>query len=342
MKRFFSGKYSRNDFQLVHEQFSRKQDQQQLKKLLEQHWMEYEPEADGDSNELDRLLHQIQHRIYLEENRNVISLNPFFLKLQRVAAVLFIPLLLAFVTYLFFDTRKNGDEAYAEIRSPLSGKTYFVLPDGSRGFLNNGSVLKYPLTFRDNRKVSLTGEAYFDIIATGSPFHVLTQTLDVKVMGTIFNVSAYEEDQEEEIILQSGKVQVSTSDGRELAILSPDQQLIFGKGSQKFQLKHVDASQFTAWTEGKLVFRNEGLNEVVKRLSRWYNADFEISDPELKGFAFHATFMDEPLDEVLKLLSLTTPILYEEEKRTMPVNGQTLERRKIVLKLDKEKVNMFK
>jgi ferric-dicitrate binding protein FerR (iron transport regulator) len=340
LKRFFSGKYSRRDSQLVHELFSSNLDQQQLKEMLKQHWMEYKIEEDLDTLDLDCLLHQVQCRIFIEENRKTIRLKQIH-RLQRIAAALFLPLLLTFMLYLFLDNRESAVDAFAEIRSPLSGKTYFVLPDGSSGFLNNGSVLKYPLSFDGNRKVSLKGEAYFDIVHTGSPFHVLTQKLDVKVMGTIFNVSAYEDDRSEEIILRRGKVQVSTVEGKELAVLRPDQQLIFGKGSQKFQLKNVSASQFTAWTEGKLIFRNESLDEVVKRLSRWYNVDFEIPGPEPVNYTFHATFMDEPLDEVLKLLSLTTPIIYEEEKRKIPVDGETLERRKITLKFDKERMNKF-
>lgn len=340
LRRFFSGRYSKRDYQMVHEHFSGTQDQQKLKALMEQHWVDYEMEKGAGPDEIEGLLHQVQHRIFLEENREMIRLRQVH-RVQRIAAVLFFPLLLAFMIYLFLDNREMAVDAFAEIRSPLSGKTYFVLPDGSNGFLNNGSVLKYPLAFIGNRKVRLTGEACFDIVHTGTPFHVLTQKLDVKVMGTIFNVSAYEGDQSEEIILQHGKVQVSSADGKELAILKPDQQLIFNCRSRNIQLRDVNASQFIAWTEGKLVFRNEALDDVIKRLSRWYNVDFEIADPELVHYTFHATFMDEPLDEVLKLLSLTTPIIYEEEKRKIPGNGDTLEQRKITLKLDKERINMF-
>jgi ferric-dicitrate binding protein FerR (iron transport regulator) len=339
LKRFFSGRYSRRDYMQVHEQFSKGQGP--LKNLLEQQWMNYEPEEETDSNEMEGLLHQVQHRIFLDENQNTLRMRPLF-KLQRIAAILFFPLLFSFLLYLIFDNSKPVVDGFAEIRSPLSGKTYFVLPDGSSGFLNNGSILRYSLAFSDNRRVNLKGEAYFDIVHTGTPFHVLTQKLDVKVMGTIFNVAAYEEDQSEKIILQSGKVQVSTTGGRELAVLKPNQQLIFSSETQQVLLLDVDASQFTAWTEEKLLFRNEGLDEVVKRLSRWYNADIEILNPQLKDFTFHATFMDEPLDEVLKLLSLTTPIIYQEEKRNIPVNGQTLERRKILLKTDDERINLFK
>jgi len=339
--RYFSGKYSGKDYRLVHDQFSGIQNQQQLKQLLKQHWMAYETEQDADGDELDELLHRLQHRIYLEENGKQVRLSQLY-RLQRIAAVLFIPLLLVFMTYLFLDHRGSEVDAYAEIRSPRSGKTYFVLPDGSSGFLNNGSVLKYPVAFQNNRIVDLAGEACFDVVHSGSPFHVLTRMLNVKVMGTKFNVIAYPEDHSEAIILECGKVKVFSKSGKELAVLNPDQQLVLDPESKKIQLKKVDASQYTAWTEGKLIFRNERLDDVVRRLSRWYNVDFVIGDPELLDYTFHATFIDERLDEVLKLLSLTTPITYEEEKRKQSAAGELLGRRKIRLKLDHEKINMFK
>jgi Fe2+-dicitrate sensor, membrane component len=302
--------------------------------------MEYEPgKSMGEQDDVDCLLDRVRHRICLEENRKTVRLNPMQL-VQRIAAILFLPVLLSFMIYVYLNKTGSDHHAWAEIMSPAGGRTHFVLPDGSSGFLNNGSVLKYPVDFAGNRKVSLTGEACFDIKHTGEPFHVQTQRLDVAVMGTVFNVSAYAGDQTEEVILKSGKVQVSTADGKELAVMDPGQLLTFGKSTQQFQLRNVDADQFTAWTEGTLIFRNEHLDKVIKRLGRWYNVDFEITDPELIGYTFHATFMDEHLDEALKLLSLTTPIVYEEVRKAA-VPGEIQERRKIKLKLDKNKMKMY-
>jgi ferric-dicitrate binding protein FerR (iron transport regulator) len=336
LNRFFTGKYSKRDYCKIHEAFSNEDGRQRIKALMETHWMDYDSEKEDSAN-IERMLHQLQHRIYLEESRKIVKWSS---RVQKIAAILFLPLLLSFMIYVFIDRKNKPIEAFAEIRSPLGGKTFFTLPDGSTGCLNNGSALKYPVSFAGNRQVRLKGEAFFDVARNGTAFHVLTEDLDVEVMGTTFNVSAYGDDQSEKIILQSGKVLVSTVEGKKLAILDPDQQLTYGKESRQFQLSRVNAFQFTAWTEGKLVFRNETLDEVVKRLSRWYNADFEITDRELVKQTFHATFQDEPLDEVLKLLSLTTPIRYEEVKRNIQ-NGEIQGRRKVILKLDKSKVEMF-
>ncbi len=336
LNRFFSGEYSHRDYSKIHEAFSNEDGRQRMKALMETHWMDYDMEKEGPAD-IERMLHQLQHRIYLEENRKVVNWSS---RIQKIAAFLFLPLFLSFAIYLFIDRKDKPVEAFAEIKSPLGGKTFFTLPDGSTGCLNNGSALRYPVLFTGNRQVALTGEAFFDVVHNGTAFHVLTEDLDVEVMGTTFNVSAYGDDQSEKIILRSGKVLVSTVEGKKLAILDPDQQLTYGKESRQFQLSKVNASQFTAWTEGKLVFRNETLDEVVKRLSRWYNADFEIMDQELVRHTFHATFQDEPLDEVLKLLALTTPIRYEEVKRNIQ-NGEMQGRKKVILKLDRSKMEMF-
>ncbi|WP_423130534.1 FecR family protein [Gaoshiqia sp. Z1-71] len=338
LQRFFAGNCSRNDYRLVHRQFSAKEDREELRKLLEKHWMEFDPADVGQDETFDNMLHRLHHQLHLEESKKTIRLSRFQW-IQRIAAILFIPLLLSFLAYLYVNRQGNDPEAYAEIRSPLSGKTHFVLPDGTSGFLNNGSVLKYPLAFNQSRQVDLVGEACFDVAHNGKPFHVLTKTLDIKVMGTTFNVIAYDDDLTEEVVLQSGKVQVSSKSGNKLAILEPDQKVTISLASNKVVLRQVDASQYTAWTKGKLVFRNESLDLVVKRLSRWYNVDFDLADPELLEYTFHATFMDERLDEVLKLLSLTTPISYETEKRRQPAGSEVTERQLIKLKQTKETKN---
>jgi hypothetical protein len=104
LRRFFSGRYSKRDYQMVHEHFSGTQDRQKLKTLMEQHWMDYEMEKGAGPDEIEGLLHQVQHRIFLEENRKTIRLKQIS-RLQRIAAVLFFPLLLTFMIYLFLDNR---------------------------------------------------------------------------------------------------------------------------------------------------------------------------------------------------------------------------------------------
>lgn len=333
--RYFFNKYSRKDFLSVNEAFQNKNESLQLEKQLEDHWMELSEENIPEVK-LNHILDKVQHRIYIEENgkRKVISIWQIA---QRIAAILFLPLLIA--SLVFSDWKlwhSENDLTYTEIQCPLGVRTKFQLPDGSTGFLNSGSTLKYYSAFAHNRKVYLKGEGYFEVKhIEKSPFHVETKKLDIQVVGTTFNVIAYDDEIVEEIILQTGRVNVNDNKGKRIASLIPDQKLILKKESMKFNVGTVVAEQYTSWKEGKLMFRNENIDDVAIRLSRWYNTDILIdnSDKQISTYTFHGTFVNEQLDDVLKVLSLASPISYKEITRK-PDNNGIYPKRKIILSIN--------
>ncbi|HOI78961.1 MAG TPA: DUF4974 domain-containing protein [Petrimonas sp.] len=338
LKRFFSGNYSRKDYRLLLKELEKGED---IRQAMEQHWLEWGHDElpEGD---VDYLLDRIQHRIKLDENssRKIKSGWELF---RRTAAILIVPLALSFLVYwwLHRDSSTVGN-AYAEIQCPLGVRTKFELPDGTTGFLNSGSTLKFPVRFGTERQVKLAGEAYFDVKQRKeSPFYVHTENLDIKVLGTTFNVVAYPEEPTEEVTLLRGAVDISQNNGKHLATLTPDRQITFDTNRQRIVNKEVIATQYTSWTEGKLVFRNENMEQVAQRLSRWYNAEIVVAAPQLKKYTFHATFADEQLDEVLKLLALTTPISYTEAERVSSPDG-VYRKRQIILKINPEKLKEFK
>lgn len=288
------------------------------------------------------LLDRVHHQIRINEPQ--IGFRTRFIQtFQRIAAILIIPLMLSFVAYFYFHPEKLvTPTSYAEIQCPLGVRTKFILPDGSTGFLNSGSRLKYPVQFIGERKVELSGEAFFDVVHNKEiPFHVNTRNLDIKVLGTTFNVIANEDELTEEIVLQTGKVDVSSKDGKQTAVIVPNDLLTLDIEKQIFTKRVVNASQYTSWKDGKLEFRNENMQQVARRLSRWYNAEVVVDDPLLDKYTFHATFIDEPLDEVLKLLTITTPISFHEEKRVSDKEG-VFQKRKIILDVNHSKINQFR
>lgn len=292
--------------------------------------------------DLKPILDKVHHRIRLNEDKKVIRTN-LWQTFQRIAAILMFPLLLSFLAYFYFQSEQPiSNISYAEIQCPMGARTKFQLPDGSTGFLNSGSRLKYPVQFTDERKVELSGEAFFDVVHNQEiPFHVNTRNLDIKVLGTTFNVIANEDEKTEEIVLQTGQVNVSSKSGKQLAVMVPNEQLTLNIEKRTFTKIEVEASQYTTWKEGKLVFRNENMQQVARRLSRWYNAEVVVEDRLLDDYTFHATFIDEPLDEVIKLLSLTTPISFKEEKRTSNTEG-VYQKRKIILRINQSKIKHFR
>jgi ferric-dicitrate binding protein FerR (iron transport regulator) len=314
----------------------------EAEEILNKEWKSQLETNSITDRDLKPILDKVHHRIRLNETNKVI--RPSFMQIfQRIAAILIFPLLLSFLVYFYFQNKPTATTiSFAEIQCPMGVRTKFQLPDGSTGYLNSGSQLKYPVQFIGERKVELSGEAFFDVVHNAEiPFHVNTRHLDIKVLGTTFNVIAYEGESNEEIVLQTGSVDVSSLTGKQLTVLSPNEQLILDVEKRTYTKNEVEAAQYSTWKEGKLVFRNENMQQVARRLSRWYNAEVIVDDRMLDDYTFHATFIDEPLDEVLKLLSITTPLSYKEEKRESDAEG-VFQKRKITLRINQSKINQFR
>lgn len=215
------------------------EDQQQafrLEKCLKELWDETDPEKVPEAERL-RLLHdRIHHRINLLPSgtkrtqkspgeRPAVSTTRVLKNLSRVAAVIMLPVL-AYLGWQAVDQRmwqKNQSEVvYHEIICPLGARSHFELPDGTSGWLNNGSSLKYPAMFTgDTRQVELSGEAYFDVSnRKDCPFIIDTDRLDVKVLGTKLNVYAYPDDRYQSFTLEEGSVElIRMKDGEEIPIM---------------------------------------------------------------------------------------------------------------------------
>ncbi len=310
--------------------------------LLLQDWQERLKSGINPDHDLTPVLDRVHHQIRINETESK-KQSSWWIGFQRVAAILILPLLFSFLAYYFMQGKQTVNPvSFAEIQCPMGVRTKFQLPDGSTGYLNSGSRLKYPVTFNGERKVELVGEAFFDVVHNEkAPFHVHTPNLDIKVLGTTFNVIANEDEHIEEIVLQTGKVDVSSLMGKPLAVMNPNEQITLDIEKQTVEKKDVEASQYTSWKDGKLVFLNENMQQMARRLSHWYNAEVVVDDKQLDNYTFHATFIDEPLDEVLKLLSLTTPLSYSEEKRASNADGE-YQKRRIILRINQSKINQFK
>ncbi len=347
LSQYFKGNYSRKEYIEIQSIFSDLRKRSGLKNHLEKHWKEFSDEEMYWENS-EQLLHKIHHQIHIEENSNrKFNLLSFF---QKAAAILIIPLILSFFAIIYFQSnsdKKTKNEviinsiAYAEIQCPMGVRTKFELPDGTTGFLNSGSRLRYPVNFVGGRDVTLSGEAFFNVFHNEAhPFTVQTRNLEIKDLGTQFNVIAYEDESEEEIILNEGKVEVDTKEGQPLGELTPNNKLVLDTKKGTFKKEEVEAYQYIGWTDGKLILRNENILQVAKRLGRWYNVDIEVHDKELYNYAFRATFIDEPLEEVLKLLALTAPFTYQEVPRST-TSDNIYRKRKILVKLDKNRLRGF-
>ena len=321
LHKFALGKYSLKDFKLVSRWFEDKNNEEDLKIAIQQHWFEFADDFSGNEKDLTSVMNQLKQKIAKE--RPVVQFRKRIQKFySRAAAILLLPLLLYSVYSTFQKVKSPEISASVEIVSPHGARTHFHLPDGSQGWLNSGSRLKYETTFPENRNIQLIGEAWFDVTRNDKkPFVVSTANLDVLVLGTKFNVAAFPDEKATEVVLQEGKVKVNGYNGTFTVDMKPDEKFTYNKDLQSGTIQAVNADQFSSWKDGLLVFRNEPLSEVLKRIGRWYNVEFVLTDPEIAKFRYRATFQEEQIEEVIRLISLTAPIKYSFNKREMGDDG---------------------
>lgn len=211
----------------------------------------------------------------------------------------------------------------------------FLLPDSSHVWLNSGSVFKYPVSFaKDKRQVELTGEAFFDVAKDElHPFLVKAGKMNVEVKGTRFNVINYPDESLTELILESGSVRLFSGnyeDNKTITNIKPGELAIYDTVKNKLSVSKVDVRKYTAWKEGMLIFRDDHMEEVVRKLNRWFNVEIILQSPELKEYVYTATYRDETLPQILELLKISAPLKYSITERER-LNDNSYSKRKIVI-----------
>lgn len=179
-----------------------------------------------------------------------------------------------------------------KLEVPRGGEFKVMLEDSTEVWLNSESTLRYPEVFGDDeRRVEVTGEAYFSVRKDEKrPFYVVSGGQKIRVYGTTFNVRGYADDRTICTTLETGQIALSRLDGvgGELR-LSPGHQAVFDKGAMKVSLMVVNPTIVTSWRHGKFVFDEQPLSAIMQDLARWYNFDYEFSDPEIASMVFKGT-----------------------------------------------------
>lgn len=258
----------------------------------------------------------------------------------QAAAVLLLSVIFSGVyTYLNRDSFVLSNQTvYQEIKAAFGTQAKVELADGTTVFLNSGSKLRFPQTFdnMETRKVELDGEGYFSVTRNAKqPFIVEANKLDIKVLGTKFNVDAYTGNELVLVTLVEGSVKLQDNSGEEnkdLMELLPNQVASLNLADNTLIKTDVsDLHKYTAWIDGRIVFFNDPIQTVVKKLENWYNVDIVISDKQLGNYRFTGTFIDEPLEQVLNMLSLASSMTYVIQAGEKQVDG-SISKRKIILK----------
>lgn len=210
---------------------------------------------------------------------------------------------------------KSPDLLYNTLSIPNGKQLELELSDGTVIYLNSGTSIRYPISFtekQNTREIYLKGEAFLQVTKDKQhPFIVhTTNDVDVQVLGTAFNITAYEDDKNTDVVLTEGKVSM-TSKTAAIELL-PGEKGTRIKGVPELRKDAVNTNNYTAWTKGVLVFKNQTFQSIVKRLERHYNVSFTNENKSLSHEIFSASFKKgATIEEVLKFLNKTYAINYK-------------------------------
>ena len=327
IKNYLEGRTNESDTVKIRNWLKDSMNDSESRKILGEIWANSNIHLTEKKPDFDLMLNQVHHQINSHKpqlkvhvpNSDNSSLG-FFEIFSKVAAILILPL---FILSLYFYNHPkqnvnqltfNTVDAVREVYTKPGTRTKINLPDGTDVWLNDGTTLRYPEKFTgNNREVFVDGEAYFEVKSDlQNPFVVNNPMMTTVVTGTHFNLNAYTADNYFEVTLLEGKVNLKKNNHN--FMMKPGQQVQFDTQLEKMINKNVDPENAAAWINGKLIFKDEKVGIAIKKLSRWYNVDIVLTNPELAGYLFTGTFQDEKLDQTLKLVSLALPVKFEFKK----------------------------
>lgn len=299
------------------------------KKIFET-WYNSIPETDHP--ELDASEETLKQELAKIKGKNIVPLEQdertSFRVYWKAAAVALLVVSAGILMYVKRDYFAKEEIAYTEHYVPKGKLLQLTLSDGSQVWLNSDTKFRYPEKFGSGvREVFLEGEAFFDVSKDPSrPFRILSGgKLTTTVLGTSFNVKAYGNDDVNEVAVITGKVSVvhTTSDNRSSEVLlQPGQKAVLIKAQDLLSREEFsDKDHYTSWREGKLIFEDAPVDQVISSLSRYYNIDIKLSSESLETCRVTATFDPMPLEKVMYLLCFTLNAEYTHTGKKYVITG---------------------
>ena len=250
------------------------------------------------------------------DTESVVDLNPKSYVLRIAAAISFL-VVSSFVLYMVVF------RSHEIVHETADQTLHVVLPDSSEVWLNEKSRLAYADDFTDSRNLRLEGEGFFEVKSVAEkPFVIHADEVQIQVLGTSFNVKAYDEEMQAEVFVVTGKVSFSTTDKNSSIVLTPGTNGIFNK-KDRTMVSETEADQnIMAWKDKRLVFRKTPLWEVVKTLERYFKTDIRIKNEKLLICRFTSEFNDPTLQEVIETLSVALDLKVEYQSNSYALDGE--------------------
>ena len=292
--------------------------------------------------------HKDKSWLRLEQSVNTSSKRKtvvfFSNKLIQLAAIIVVAFISGFLlNYILSPNDNFVPNPVCEISAAKGARTFAVLSDSTKVWLNGGSKLKLAEDFnKGSRDVYLDGEAFFDVSKSKDKyFNVFSSNIFIRVLGTQFNVKSYESDDVIETTLKEGKIniyEIGKEENRQIVTLSPNQKVTYIKGTGKISseslkreyqktvekeeevryqesnyiiARKVNTADYSSWKDGKLIFRKDRLEDIALSLERHFNVNISFEDEKAKNVMINANFKNETIEQVLYALSLTSTIDYK-------------------------------
>lgn len=215
----------------------------------------------------------------------------------------------------------SREERKNELIVPRGGEYQIVLADGTRVWLNSATKLIFPQNFTGKeRRVMLSGEAFFDVARDESkPFIVETSRMDVKVLGTRFNVNAYTDNEVVSTTLVDGSVEVASGTQKPITLVPGEQ--AYGEAGE-LEKREVNIRLYTSWIDGRFMFNNVELEEIAKQISRWYDVEVFFTNENVKRTRFTGGMVKfKPLDDLIRMIESTSPVRFSVKGKTIVISG---------------------
>lgn len=290
----------------------------EVESWLAEHWAS-SPEIDSTTL-IETVFRQIEAYPDKEQPKSGISISRILKVYQKVAAFLLIPLI--GLGILFWVSQRNQlSSQYTETIAPRGQKSQIVLTDGTKVWLNSDTKIKYPGNFSKNqRDVYLDGEAFFEVTQNArQPFVVHTSGVDVKVLGTKFNVKAYADESLIETSLFEGKVNLllndPTSAQQVTKEVKPGQSFAYSKTDHQVAANKFPQDEINGWKKNQLIFKDDTFSNLVRKVERWYNVKVVYDEKLFNDRRLTVELYEgERLERLMEIISLTLSVDYKYEK----------------------------
>lgn len=230
----------------------------------------------------------------------------------QIAAVFFF--LVGCAGVIAYLTDSISSRSFTTVSTNKGQNSKVTLPDGSVVWVSSGTTLSYNTNFGEKeRSIKLSGQAFFEIAKNKKkPLIVACNELKIKVLGTKFDVSAYPDDHSINVVLESGSVELSLANNKSFKqMLSPGEMARFDIMRKELVVSRDVNYKFTSWKDGVLIFRNDSMDEVLKKLGRWYNIDIQVDNPKINQLIFNATIVNENVEDIFDLIKFSCGINYK-------------------------------